>query len=67
MPLVTVVITLIVIGILLWVEEKYLPVDAQIKMVIRVVVLVAVVLWLFQVFGVWTYIGAVKVGPGTTP
>jgi hypothetical protein len=52
--MITIVITLILIGILLFLEEKYIPMDAAIKQVIRVVVLIAVVLWLLQVFGIWS-------------
>jgi hypothetical protein len=46
------VITLMVIGLLLYLEEKYLPIDAQIKKIIRWVVLVCVVVWLLYAFGV---------------
>jgi len=52
--MITVVLTLILIGVLLYLEEKYIPMDAAIKQVIRVIVLIAVVLWLLQVFGIWT-------------
>ncbi len=43
--LVTIVIALIVVGLLLWAADS-LPIDAAIKQIIRVVVIVAVVLWL---------------------
>ncbi len=51
MPLVNIVITLIVIGVLLWLEETYIPMAAPIKTIIRVVVIVAVCLWLLTTFG----------------
>ena len=50
--MIALVVTLIVIGILLWAEERYLPVDAQFKKIIRVVVIVCVVVWLLYQFGV---------------
>lgn len=51
MPLVQVVIVLIVIGVLLWLVNNYLPMDAKIKNILNIVVVIAVVLWLLQAFG----------------
>ena len=62
MPLVTVVLVLIAVGVLLWLAQRYLPMDAQIKRIIQIVVIVAVVLWLLQVFGLLALIWAVRVG-----
>ena len=53
MSLVTVVITLIVVGVLLWLVNTYIPMDAKIKKIINVVVVIAVIIWLLRVFGVW--------------
>lgn len=47
------VITLIVIGVLLWLLNAYVPMDAKIKKIINVVVVVCVVIWLLNAFGVW--------------
>jgi len=52
MSLVTIVITLIVVGVLLWLVNTYIPMDGKIKKVLNIVVLVVVVLWLLNVFGV---------------
>ena len=52
MPLVTLVITLIVVGVLLWLVNTYIPMDAKIKKIINVVVVIIVVIWLLHVFGV---------------
>ena len=46
MPLIQVVITLIVVGVLLWLEETYIPLAQPIKTIIRAVVVIVVVLWL---------------------
>ena len=51
------VITLIVIGLLLYLVNRYIPMDANIKQILNVVVLICVVLWLLQVFGVFGYLG----------
>jgi hypothetical protein len=50
--MIAIVITLIVIGILIYLEEKYLPIDAQFKQIIRWVVILCVVVWLLYQFGV---------------
>ena len=52
MPLLTVVITLIVVGVLLWLVNTYIPMDGKIKKIINIVVVIVVVLWLLNVFGV---------------
>jgi hypothetical protein len=65
MSLLAIVITLIVVGVLLWLEETYIPMDATIKKLIRIVVIVVTVIWLLQVLGVWTYlsnVGVTKLG-----
>jgi len=62
MPLLSVVITLIVIGVLLWLVNAYIPMDATIKRVLNIVVLVAVVLWLLSAFGLFGHLSNVRVG-----
>jgi hypothetical protein len=52
MSLISVVVTLIVVGVLLWLVNAYIPMAASIKRIINVVVVVAVCLWLlFAIFG----------------
>jgi hypothetical protein len=52
MPLVTVVLTLIVVGVLLWLVNTYIPMDGKIKSILNGVVVIAVVLWLLYGFGI---------------
>ena len=52
MPLISLVVVLIIIGVLLWLVNAYIPMDATIKKIINIVVIIAVVLWLLNVFGV---------------
>jgi hypothetical protein len=52
MPLITLVITLMVVGVLLWVINTYIPMDRKIKNILNIVVVIVVILWLLQVFGV---------------
>jgi hypothetical protein len=62
MPLISLIIVLIVVGLLLWLVNTYLPMDEKIKRILNVVVLIVVVLWLLQVFGILDSINAVHVG-----
>ena len=62
MSLVSLVIVLIVVGILLWLVNTYIPMDEKIKRVMNIVVLIVVVIWLPQVFGILDSINAVHVG-----
>lgn len=51
MSLIGVVITLVVVGVLLWLLNNYVPMDSKIKTIINVVVVIVVVIWLLQAFG----------------
>ena len=61
MSLLTIVISLIVVGVLLWLVNTYIPMDGKIKKVLNIVVMVVVVLWLLNVFGVWGHVKDVRV------
>ena len=62
MPLVTVVITLGVVGVLLWLVNRFIPMQGQIKGILNGVVVIAVVLWLLKIFGLFEYISQFHVG-----
>lgn len=61
MPLVQIVIVLIIVGVLLWLANRYIPMDGKIKTILNVVVVIAVILWLLQAFGVFTGMGGAGV------
>lgn len=63
MDLIQLVVVLIVVGVLLWLVNTYIPMEATIKQIINVVVVIAVVLWLLTVFGLLP-LRTVRVGPG---
>ena len=52
MSLIGVILTLVVVGVLLWLVNNYVPMDSEIKTILNVVVVVVVVIWLLQSFGV---------------
>lgn len=57
MPLVSIVITLIIVGVLLWLVNNYIPMAAPIKTILNLVVIIAVVLWLLSIFGLISGMG----------
>src|SRR5512134_1520682 len=60
MPLINLVITLIVVGVLLWLVNTYIPMDGKIKKILNIVVVVVVVIWLLGVFGVLDHLRNVR-------
>ena len=54
MPIITVIVVLVVIGVLMWLVNTYIPMDAKIKQILNVVVIILVVLWLLNLFGVFS-------------
>ena len=63
MSLISLVVVLIVVGVLLWLVNTYIPMDGKIKNIINVVVIIAVVLWLLQVFGLFSGLQDIRIGP----
>ena len=62
MPLVHVVLVLVVVGVLLWLVNSYIPMAGSIKAILNAVVVIAVVLWLLTVFGLMSEISNIKIG-----
>jgi hypothetical protein len=62
MPLIHVVVVLIVVGVLLWLINRFIPMAGSIKTILNAVVVIAVVLWLLNVFGVLGSLSSIRVG-----
>jgi hypothetical protein len=65
MPLVTVVIALAVVGLLLYLVNRYVPMQGQIKSILNGVVVIAVVLWLLKVAGLFDNLSQFHIGHNT--
>ena len=61
MSLISLAVTLIVVGVLLWLVNSYIPMDGKIKKILNVVVVICVVLWLLSAFGVIGHPGDIRV------
>jgi len=62
MSLVTLLVVLVVVGVLLWLVNNYIPMDGKIKSILNAVVVIVVVLWLLQVFGVMGSLTSIRIG-----
>jgi hypothetical protein len=62
MPLIHVVMVLIVVGVLLWLVNSYIPMAGSIKSILNAVVVIAVVIWLLTVFGLMGEISNIRIG-----
>jgi hypothetical protein len=61
MQMISLVLTLIVVGVLLWLVNTYIPMDSKIKRILNVVVVICVVVWLLYAFGVLGRSGDIRV------
>jgi hypothetical protein len=62
MPLVQVMVVLIVVGVLLWLVNRFIPMAGSIKSILNAVVVIVVVLWLLSVFGILGSLSGIRVG-----
>lgn len=61
MPLLTVLLVIIIVGVLLWVVNTYIPMDRKIKNILNIVVVVFLIIWLLNVFGIFNFLTSVHV------
>ncbi len=61
MSLISLVVTLIVVGVLLWAVNTYIPMDGKIKNILNVVVVICVIVWLLYAFGIISRGGDIRV------
>jgi hypothetical protein len=61
MPLITLIVVLVIVGVALWLINAFIPMDPKIKTILNVVVVIAVVLWLLQAFGLLGPLNAITV------
>lgn len=63
MPLLTILLVLIAVGVLLWLINTYggQVIDPKVLKLINIVAMVIVVIWLLRVFGVWAYLSGARI------
>jgi hypothetical protein len=62
MPIIQILLTLIVVGVLLWLVNRFIPMAGSIKSILNAVVVIGVVLWLLNVFGLFHSLSHIRVG-----
>jgi len=62
MPLLQLVLILVVVGVILWVINSYIPMQSTIKKILNLVVVIVVILWLLSVFGLIGNLSTIRIG-----
>jgi hypothetical protein len=62
MPILQLLTILIVVGVLLWLVNNFIPMQSQIKSILNAVVVIGVVLWVLNVFGLFHSFSHIRVG-----
>jgi hypothetical protein len=60
LSIITIIITLVIVGFVLWLIN-YIPMQPMIKKIVNSIVVIFVILWLFKIFGLWAYLSNVRV------
>ncbi len=61
MPLLNVLLVLVVVGVLLWLVNTYIPMDSKIKNILNAVVVIVLVIWLLQAFGLLGSLKSIRI------
>jgi hypothetical protein len=62
MSLISIIIVIIVVGVVLWLINSFIPMQATIKKILNAVVVIVVILWLLSVFGVIDSLDTIRIG-----
>jgi hypothetical protein len=62
MPLTNVIITLVAVGLLLWIVNRFIPMQGQVKSILNAVVVIALVLWIGNLYGLFDHLRHFRVG-----
>jgi hypothetical protein len=61
MSLISIIVAIVVVGLLLWAINSFIPMEERIKKILNVVVIVVLIIWILQALGLWAYLGGVKI------
>ncbi|HEX2534230.1 MAG TPA: Thivi_2564 family membrane protein [Chitinophagaceae bacterium] len=53
MSLINIVIVLVVVGLILWLINRFIPMQSTVKSILNLVVVIVLILWLLRAFGIW--------------
>lgn len=61
MDLLTILIVIVIVGVILWLVNSYIPMQASIKKILNVVVVIVLIIWLLSAFGLFAHLGNVHI------
>ncbi len=61
MPILTIILVIVVVGICLWAINKYIPMEPSIKNILNIVVVVTLIVWILKVIGLFDYLTKVTI------
>ncbi len=62
MSLLTIIVTIVIVGVILWAINTFIPMDGKIRSILNVVVVILLIVWLLQAFGVLGSLGRLRIG-----
>jgi hypothetical protein len=62
MPLLDIVVTLVIIGVILWLINRFIPMASSIKTILNLVIVIAVIWWLLGILGLVEPLRTFRVG-----
>lgn len=62
MPLTSVIITIVAVGVLLWLVNRFIPMQSQIKSILNGLVVIVLVLWIGNLYGIFDHLKQFRVG-----
>ena len=62
MPLITVIITIVAVGVVLWLVNRFIPMQSQIKSILNGLVVIVLVLWIGNLYGIFDYLKHFRIG-----
>jgi hypothetical protein len=62
MPILTIILIIVLVGVLLWALNSFVPMDSKVKSILNIVVVICLIIWLLQAFGILDGLSNVRVG-----
>ena len=53
MPIVQIIVVIVIVGVVLWLINRFIPMQQTVKTILNVVVVIILIVWLLRVFGIW--------------
>jgi predicted membrane protein len=61
MSLLSVIVAIVIVGIVLWIINQFIPMEARVKQILNIVVILILLIWVLQGFGFFGYLRGIKI------